>query len=100
MWAWLRSHLANRPIPDDPSLTERMEKAEATLRKLTRRADEMDVEWESVSSKLALAARRAYKREWDEERRGAREDVASSPELTRAAQKAALRARLQHRGGA
>ena len=97
MWGWLRSKPPNQPFADDPSLTDRLEKAEASIRRLTRRADELDVEWEAVSSKLALAAKRAYKREWDEERKGARDDVVNSPELTRAAQKASLRARMQAR---
>lgn len=79
-------------------MREEVDRLFSDFRKMRSRLDEMDVEMESFVAKVSLAAKRAYKREADDARREARSDVANSPELTRAAQKAALRARLQHRG--
>lgn len=96
MWGWLASRTdRNKPIPVDPSLAERIEAMGERMKKLQRRVDEMEVQNEEFVARVAKAAKRAYKAEYDVERKAAQDDVAADPNVSRAAQKAVLRARLR-----
>lgn len=95
MWAWLRSG-KNKQEPAETGLRQQLESIERDLKKMRHRLDEIEVDMEHFVAKVATAAKRAYKREFDAEK-GEAKAIAASPELTRAAAKAALRARFQTR---